>query len=642
MQPAADVLPPVLGPSDPPNMFVQRAPAPEQQADEGGAMPPMLDALALFNQVEPAAPEVAEPPVVETASVEAESESVADEEAAEADEAEATGSETAEPAETPAEAVVETPPSAREKAPPKIEFVVPSLSSILPMLERPKKDEHADTESAADDEVELLGPPEPPPPPVSSPLFPASLMPPSLVEQPRPTPPPPAPPPPVADDELFEGPAEPATMAPPAVPKKVLELGGNKTPSKPAAPARSKKQASTRASAPAAEVPAAAEANAAALNPSLGMSEVERILRSPRSPVDLHELFKHMVEWGASDLHLSAGLPPSFRIHGDIFASDFGLLSADHIMSMVLPSMPEAQRRELVEKGDTDYSIEVPEVARFRVNVMQQNRGVAAVFRAIAQQIPDLDALGLPPAVRQIVKLRKGLVLVTGPAGSGKSTTLAAMIGAINKDRKAHIITIEDPLEFTHESDQCLITHREIGAEATTFGDALRAAMREGPDIVLVGELHDLDTVAQAIKTADMGLLVFASLHTPSAAKAIDRLVDIFPAEQQEQIRVMLAESLKAVLAQQLIKRADGQGRVVAAEMLWAVPGLANLIRDGKTSQIPSLIQTGRDLGMQSMDQALIDLVKKNQITALAARERAGDLRAFQRAGIVFDDSAPG
>lgn len=363
----------------------------------------------------------------------------------------------------------------------------------------------------------------------------------------------------------------------------------------------------------------------------------ERGIATP--PLSLEAMFQQLLEWRGSDLHLSAGLPPTIRIHGDIYATEFPTLSHADVMALLFPAMTERERDEFTRTGDVDFSIEVPGLARFRVNCLQQYRGMAAVFRVIPHEVPRLEDLGLPPAIGAIARYRKGLILVTGPTGSGKSTTMAAMINAINESRRAHIITIEDPLEFIHPSKNCLVSHREIGRDASGFADALRAALREDPDIVLVGEMRDLDTVRQAIKAAEMGLLVLGTLHTNHAAKAIDRIIDIYPANEQDQVRTMLSESLRAVVAQQLVKRADGHGRAVVQEILIATPGLGNMIREGKTHQIASVIQTGRDVGMQSMDMALIDLVQRHVITPAVARERATDLRGFLRAGINFEDA---
>ncbi|MBM3461928.1 MAG: type IV pilus twitching motility protein PilT [Armatimonadetes bacterium] len=358
------------------------------------------------------------------------------------------------------------------------------------------------------------------------------------------------------------------------------------------------------------------------------------------SSVKLADLFDWMMAHEGSDLHLSSGLPPNVRVHGDIQTTGFPVLQDEDIRALMFATMTDADRQAFMASGDVDYSIEQPGVARFRVNCMEQYRGMAAVLRVIPHKVPLLAGMGMPDVITEIAHFKKGLILVTGPTGSGKSTTMAAIINEINETRNAHIITIEDPLEFVHPSKSCLVTHREIGRDANSFSDALRAAIREDPDIVLVGEMRDLDTVAQAIKAAEMGLLVLGTLHTNSAAKAIDRVIDIFPVNQQDQIRTMLSDSLRAVVAQQLLKRGDGKGRVPVQEILLSTPGLGNMIREGKTHQIASVIQTGRDVGMQSMDQALIDLVQRNLITPAAAKERASDLRAFQRAGIVFDEAA--
>ncbi|MHB2018652.1 MAG: type IV pilus twitching motility protein PilT [Candidatus Xenobia bacterium] len=364
---------------------------------------------------------------------------------------------------------------------------------------------------------------------------------------------------------------------------------------------------------------------------------VEALDIAIRPDLTLRGLLDRMVSMGASDLHLSAGVPPCFRLQGDIQITQVAALTPEEMEQMLLPLLTEEQRATFLETGDLDFATELPGIARFRVNFSRQYRGMAAVMRTIPSKIPRIADLGLPPSIDRIVRIRRGLVIVTGPTGSGKSTTLASIINEINLTREAHIITIEDPLEFVHDSKKCLITHREVGQHATGFADALRAAVREDPDIVLVGEMRDLDTVTQAIRAAEMGLLVLATLHTNNASKAVDRIIDIFPAEDQDQIRISLSEALRAVVAQQLLKRADGKGRVAVHEVLLSNQATSNLIREAKTHQLPSVIQTGRQEGMQLMDQALIELIQKAIITPQQAREKACDLRNFQRVGINLE-----
>lgn len=348
----------------------------------------------------------------------------------------------------------------------------------------------------------------------------------------------------------------------------------------------------------------------------------------------IDDLFHQIFNLGASDLHLAVGAPPVFRIKGDMNFTDLPLLEQKFMEKILYPIITADQREQFEKTGNIDFAHEVPGLARFRGNYMRQYNGMTAVFRIIPSKIPTVEELGLPPILNKIALYKRGLVIVTGPTGSGKSTTLAAMINHINENRSAHIITIEDPIEFTHQSKKCLIDHREVGHHATSFADALRAAVREDPDIILVGEMRDLETISLAIKAAETGLLVFGTLHTNSAAKTVDRIIDVFPAKQQEQIRSMLSESLKSVVAQQLLKTADGKGRVASIEILIATMGLGNLIREGKTSQISTIIQMGRSDGMQTMDMHLVELVKAGKITVGVAEERALDKTVFQRSGI--------
>lgn len=355
----------------------------------------------------------------------------------------------------------------------------------------------------------------------------------------------------------------------------------------------------------------------------------------------LAALFKEMIARRASDLHFTVGSVPLVRISGDLYRTDFPPITSDLAQELLFPLLTPQQRYIFEETGDLDFALEIQQVARFRVNFFMQNRGMGAAFRLVPNQIPSLEDLGLPRAVRRITRLKKGLVIVTGPTGSGKTTTLAALINEINLNRQAHIITVEDPLEFVHTSQKCLITHREVGTHAATFVEALRAAIREDPDIIMVGEMRDLDTINLALRAAETGVLVMGTLHTNSAAKTVDRVIDVFPNDQQEQIRSMLSDSLRAVLSQHLLKTKDGRGRVVAMEILMATPGLSNIIREGKTYQIESLIQTGKEYGMQNMDHALIRLIKAGLIEREHVRDRVSDFRTFERAGITFAPQVP-
>jgi len=347
----------------------------------------------------------------------------------------------------------------------------------------------------------------------------------------------------------------------------------------------------------------------------------------------LHDLLVAVMQHGASDLHLSVGLPPMLRVHGLMHRAKAPALTQAHAEAMLLPIVDQEHIERYRATGGVDFAYSFREHARFRGNYFDHYRGMGAVFRLIPSDIPSLDELGMPHVLKEIASLRAGFVVVTGPTGSGKSTTLAAMINHVNETRNAHIITIEDPIEFFHPRKSCLIDHREIGMHARSFSDALQAALREDPDIILVGEMRDLDTIYNAIKAAETGALVFATLHTNTAAKTVDRLVDVFPGRQQEQIRSMLAESLKDVVAQQLVLRADGTGRVAAHEiMLWS-PGLSNLIRESKSSQIPNYIHTGRHLGMQTLDGRLHQLVQQGIVAEETALERCLDPANFHNAG---------
>ncbi|HXL33560.1 MAG TPA: type IV pilus twitching motility protein PilT [Gemmatimonadales bacterium] len=328
----------------------------------------------------------------------------------------------------------------------------------------------------------------------------------------------------------------------------------------------------------------------------------------------LGELLKKLVQSASSDLHLRVGEPPIFRTHGEMKRQATSPLSTAQLELMLLAVMPERNRGEWKETGDSDFAYEIAGLARFRVNAARDRKGPIAVFRVIPAQVVTAEQLGISKEVQQLCYLTKGLVLVTGPTGSGKSTTLCALVDLINRTRTDHIITIEDPIEFVHENKKCVITQRQVGVHTDSFKRALRSALREDPDIVLVGEMRDLETIAIAIETAETGHLVFGTLHTTTAASTVDRIIDQFPADRQSQIRVMLSESLKGVIAQTLCKKLGG-GRVAAREILLSTPAIANLIREGKTFQIPSIIQTSKQLGMLTLNDALLDLVEKKEIS---------------------------
>ncbi len=329
----------------------------------------------------------------------------------------------------------------------------------------------------------------------------------------------------------------------------------------------------------------------------------------------LDDLLRQMKQQGASDLHLTSGSAPYMRIHGDMVKLNYRNVSAETCLSLIFEILTEKQKELFTEDWDLDLSYPLAGVGRFRVNVFMQRNGVSAVFRLIPENIKTIDELDLPEQLASLIDISEGLILVTGPTGSGKSTTLASLIHTINDKQQAHIITIEDPIEFVHENRRCLISQRELASHTKSFGAALRAALREDPDIILVGEMRDLETISLAITAAETGHLVFATLHTNSAIKTIDRVIDVFPEGQQTQIRVMLSESLRGVVAQALLPRPDHQGRVRVVEILVNVPAVANLIREGKTHQIASVMQTGRAHGMMTFDGAIHDLIQKNLIS---------------------------
>jgi twitching motility protein PilT len=334
-------------------------------------------------------------------------------------------------------------------------------------------------------------------------------------------------------------------------------------------------------------------------------------------------LLELMVERGASDLHLSSGQPPRLRVDGDLDPLEsFVAPGAERLIQLLEPILPERNRQEFAARSDTDFAHEMPGKARFRVNVFRDRLGAGAVIRRIAERIPTAEELGLPEVVRDLAHLSKGLVLVTGPTGSGKSTTLAAILDLINRTRRDHIITIEDPIEYVHPSKRCLVHQREVGSHTASFKQALRAALREDPDVVLVGELRDLETISIAIETAETGHLVFGTLHTTTASSTVERLVEQFPGDQQAQIRMMLAGGLRAVIAQSLLKKIGG-GRVAAFEILLGTPAVANLIREGKTPQIPSAMQTAKGQGMVLLNDSLCDLVKKRLVEPAEAYLKA-------------------
>jgi len=340
--------------------------------------------------------------------------------------------------------------------------------------------------------------------------------------------------------------------------------------------------------------------------------------------------FKLMNDQGASDLHLVSGQPPALRLRGEIERIKYKLLENDSLKAMLYEIAPEDKIKIFEETGDVDFGYEIPGLARYRANFFTQKYGCAAVFREIPSTILTSEQLGLPPVCSKLAGLPRGLALVTGPTGSGKSTTLAAIIDEANKTRKDHILTVEDPIEFVHVSQNCIVNHREVGTHTKSFSAALKGALREDPDIILVGEMRDLETIALAVEAASTGHLVFGTLHTSSAAKTVDRIIEVFPSSEQDQIRSTLADGLRAVIAQNLFKRIDKKGRCAAQEILIATPAVRNLVRENKTYQINSAMQTGKKYGMQLLDDAIMMLLEKGWIAAEEAYMKANEKAKFR------------
>jgi twitching motility protein PilT len=346
--------------------------------------------------------------------------------------------------------------------------------------------------------------------------------------------------------------------------------------------------------------------------------------------MDISELLAFVVKNKASDLHLSSGLPPMIRVHGDVRRINLPAMEHKDVHAMVYDIMNDGQRKFYEENLECDFSFAIPNLARFRVNAFVQQRGAGAVFRTIPSKVLSLEDLKAPKIFQDIADNPRGLCLVTGPTGSGKSTTLAAMVNYINENEHGHILTVEDPIEFVHEAKKCLINQREVGPHTLSFANALRSALREDPDVILVGEMRDLETIRLAMTAAETGHLVFGTLHTSSAAKTIDRIIDVFPGEEKEMVRAMLSESLRAVISQTLCKTKDGAGRVAAHEVMIGTPAIRNLIREAKVAQMYSAIQTGQGYGMQTLDQNLQDLVKRNIVTVDEARNKAANKDNFK------------
>ncbi|NLI79847.1 MAG: type IV pilus twitching motility protein PilT [Candidatus Riflebacteria bacterium] len=353
--------------------------------------------------------------------------------------------------------------------------------------------------------------------------------------------------------------------------------------------------------------------------------------KNENDEIGINDLLTLVVEKGGSDLHLTVGTPPMMRLQGKLWPTDLPALQPKDTKRLIFQFISNDQRDRFERDLELDISYEIPDVSRFRCNVFNNRLGIGAVFRVIPARIKTLAELKLPPVLTELSRRNKGLVLVTGPTGSGKSTTLAAMVDMINGERQDHILTIEDPIEFVHSHKSCIVNQREIGPNTKSFAAALRSALREDPDIILVGEMRDYETISLAVTAAETGHLVFATLHTPSAAQSVDRIVDVFPAHQQDQIRTQLADALQGIIAQQLIPTMDGMSRVCALEILVNTPAVANLIRENKTFQLPSIMQTSKQIGMQTMDQSLMDLVKSRRIAPEDAYRRAFDKKAFEQ-----------
>jgi twitching motility protein PilT len=362
----------------------------------------------------------------------------------------------------------------------------------------------------------------------------------------------------------------------------------------------------------------------------------------PEIQIPVPELLEVVLERGASDLHLTAGTPPTIRLHGDLIRlDDYADLTARDLQGMIYAILPQKMRERLEQELELDMSYSLPGKARFRVNVYFQRDSIGAAFRLIPYEIKNLDDLSLPSVVADLARYPRGFVVVTGPTGSGKSTTLAGMVDIVNRERQAHIMTVEDPIEFLHKHNRCIVNQREVGADTHSFSQALKHVLRQDPDVILVGEMRDLETIATAITAAETGHLVFATLHTQDAPQTIDRIIDVFPPHQQQQVRVQLATTLQGVVTQQLVQTGDGHGRAVAVEVLICTPAVRNLIREGKTHQIYSIMQAGGRFGMQTMDQSLANLVKAGKVTQQMAYERCHDAEELNRliggGGASFD-----
>jgi len=362
------------------------------------------------------------------------------------------------------------------------------------------------------------------------------------------------------------------------------------------------------------------------------MSSVMRAPDDEDIQVPVSELLEIVLDRGASDLHITAGAPPTIRLHGDLIRlADYPILSPRTLQGMIYAILPQKMRERLEGELELDMSYALPGKARFRVNVYYQRDSIGAAFRLIPYEIKTVESLGLPSVVADLARYPRGFVVVTGPTGSGKSTSLAGMVDIVNRERSAHIMTVEDPIEFLHKHQQCIVNQREVGADTHSFSQALKHVLRQDPDVILVGEMRDLETISTAITAAETGHLVFATLHTQDAPQTIDRIIDVFPPHQQQQVRVQLATTLQGVVTQQLLQTADGRSRAVACEVLICTPAVRNLIREAKVHQIYSIMQAGGRFGMQTMDQALATLVKEGKISQQLAYERSHDAEELNR-----------
>jgi twitching motility protein PilT len=362
------------------------------------------------------------------------------------------------------------------------------------------------------------------------------------------------------------------------------------------------------------------------------MSSVTMASDDDHIQIPVPELLEIVLERGASDLHMTAGAPPTIRLHGDLIRLvDYPILSPRALQGMIYAILPQKMRERLEQELELDMSYALPGKARFRVNVYYQRDSLGAAFRLIPYEIKTVESLGLPSVVSDLARYPRGFVVVTGPTGSGKSTSLAGMVDIVNRERSAHIMTVEDPIEFLHKHQQCIVNQREVGADTHSFAQALKHVLRQDPDVILVGEMRDLETISTAITAAETGHLVFATLHTQDAPQTIDRIIDVFPPHQQQQVRVQLATTLQGIVTQQLLQTADGRSRAVACEVLICTPAVRNLIREGKVHQIYSIMQAGGRFGMQTMDQSLANLVKEGKISQQLAYERSHDPEELNR-----------